>query len=119
MLPVEVIEDPRTDPGQMPPRGRFSVSGRRDRTRDLLLYEALILHADRGCEDALVGEDIFVTDPKPIEWLIGQLWNSTDTVPALTCQGLDVPQGSTYAVNAGRILASYRRSNPFHLRAFR
>lgn len=30
-------------------------------------------------------------------WLIGQLWNCTDTVPGSTCEAVDVPIGSSYA----------------------
>ena len=34
---------------------------------------------------------------RPLRWLIGQLWNCTDTMPGALCGDLDLPQGSTYA----------------------
>jgi hypothetical protein len=30
-------------------------------------------------------------------WIIGQLWNCTDTVPGSICHECDIPVGSTYA----------------------
>jgi hypothetical protein len=31
------------------------------------------------------------------DWLLGQLWNCTDVMPAECCCELDLPTGSTYA----------------------
>ena len=32
-----------------------------------------------------------------LDWLLGQLWNCTDVLPAGYCDQLDLPKGSTYA----------------------
>ena len=37
-------------------------------------------------------------EPKPLEWLLGQLWNCTDILPGTYCNELEIPQGSTYAM---------------------
>jgi hypothetical protein len=36
-------------------------------------------------------------EPRSIRWLIGMLWNCTDTLPSGYCDDLDLPRGSTYA----------------------
>ena len=36
-------------------------------------------------------------EEKPLSWLIGQLWNCTDVMPASSCDCLDIHHGSTYA----------------------
>ncbi len=36
-------------------------------------------------------------DPRPLRWLIGQLWHCTDILPSTHCGLLGLPQGSTYA----------------------
>ena len=45
---------------------------------------------------------------KSVNWLLGQLWNCTDIMPAFTCEALndvcdihhEIKQGSTYAQGA-------------------
>lgn len=32
-----------------------------------------------------------------LDWLLGQLWNCTDVLPAGYCDQLGLPKGSTYA----------------------
>lgn len=36
-------------------------------------------------------------EEKPLNWLLGQLWNCTDILPGCDCMLLDIPSGSTYA----------------------
>jgi hypothetical protein len=36
-------------------------------------------------------------EPKPLRWLIGQLWNCSDMLPSSECDALDLRAGSTYA----------------------
>jgi hypothetical protein len=36
-------------------------------------------------------------EEKSIDWLLGQLWTSTDVMPGGYCDQLDLPHGSTYA----------------------
>jgi len=36
-------------------------------------------------------------EKKPLNWLLGQLWNCTDILPGCDCMLLDIPSGSTYA----------------------
>ena len=43
--------------------------------------------------------------PNLLRWLIGQLWNCTDTVPGSECAMLDLPAGSTYAQAARNVRA--------------
>ena len=43
---------------------------------------------------------------KPVKWLLGQLWNCTDIMPAASCDELDMPRGSTYAMAARRVASS-------------
>jgi hypothetical protein len=43
-----------------------------------------------------------------LDHLCGQLWNCSDTLPALTCNDADVPRGSTYAAAAQRIRRTIR-----------
>jgi len=38
-----------------------------------------------------------MTSHEHTEWLAGQLWDCTDTMPSDTCSALDMPPGSTYA----------------------
>jgi len=45
----------------------------------------------------------------PVEWLLGQLWNTTDALPSSVCNDLDIPQGSSYA-QAVREISRYRKS---------
>jgi hypothetical protein len=35
--------------------------------------------------------------PRPIRWLLGQLWNCSDIMPSWLCDELGMPAGSTYA----------------------
>jgi hypothetical protein len=49
-----------------------------------------------------------MTIPDRARWLIGQLWNCTDTVPHNNCVSLDIPRVSTYAQLVRR-LARFRR----------
>jgi hypothetical protein len=44
------------------------------------------------------------------DWLLGQLWNCTDVLPAGYCDQLDLPKGSTYA-QAVRHLKVRQQSN--------
>ncbi len=32
-----------------------------------------------------------------VRWLIGQLWNCSDTVPGEICEVVEIPRGSSYA----------------------
>lgn len=45
-------------------------------------------------------------DVKPVKWLLGQLWNCTDIMPASGCYDLDMPPGSTYAQAVRKLAAS-------------
>jgi hypothetical protein len=45
----------------------------------------------------------FEDTPRPITWLVGQLWNCTDIMPASLCSSLDLRQGSTYAMGVRRL----------------
>jgi hypothetical protein len=42
------------------------------------------------------------------QWLIGQLWNCTDTLPSAYCDQLEITKGSSYA-NAARNLKRFLR----------
>src|SRR4051794_458053 len=42
-------------------------------------------------------------DVKDLEWLLTQLWNCTDILPAGYCEQLDLSHGSTYAQAVRRI----------------
>jgi len=42
-------------------------------------------------------------EERPIEWLIGRLWNCTDILPGTDCDDLDIPPGSTYAVAVRKV----------------
>ena len=43
-------------------------------------------------------ETVIIDDEeKPLQWLLGQLWNCTDILPGGDCSLLDIPRGSTYA----------------------
>jgi hypothetical protein len=45
------------------------------------------------------GGDIFYDgEPRPIGWLVGQLWHCSDIMPWLLCDELDLPRGSTYGM---------------------
>lgn len=39
-------------------------------------------------------------EERPARWLLGRLWNCTDTMPGGLCQALKMPKGSTYAQGA-------------------
>ena len=39
----------------------------------------------------------FDEEQRPIRWLIGKLWNTTDTVPGSVCDELYILSGSSYA----------------------
>lgn len=43
------------------------------------------------------------------EWLVGQLWHCTDTLPGSECDGLDLPQGSSFAVAARKVRSLMNR----------
>ena len=66
-------------------------------------------HVREAFQDAIDGdgtlaEYVVIDDtPRPLTWLVGQLWNCTDIVPSATCWSLDMPQGSTYA-QAARVV---------------
>ena len=47
--------------------------------------------------DGFEGEPEHNGQEMSVDWLIGQLWNSTDVLPADYCLHLGIPQGSTYA----------------------
>jgi hypothetical protein len=36
-------------------------------------------------------------EERTLNWLLGQLWNCTDVLPAAYCDQLDICKGSTYA----------------------
>lgn len=40
---------------------------------------------------------------RSLDWLLGQLWNCTDVLPAGHCDQFDLPKGSTYAQAVRRI----------------
>lgn len=70
-------------------------------------------HAPGHLRDALAewieegqdGTGVVVLDdePRPLGWLLGQLWNCTDTLPRGACAELGLPAGSTYAQAARRL----------------
>lgn len=47
---------------------------------------------------------------RSLEWLLGQLWNCTDVLPAGYCDQLDISKGSTYA-QAVRCMKERNESN--------
>jgi hypothetical protein len=61
------------------------------------LREAFIdwVDADDDSKDSVVVG--YAELVKPVRWLLGQLWNCTDTMPGMLCEHLEIPQGSTYA----------------------
>lgn len=42
---------------------------------------------------------------RTVDWLYGQLWNCTDTIPGDCCSLLEMPAGSTYAQAVRRLKA--------------
>lgn len=61
-----------------------------------------------GLQDFLDSDhDDFVVETadgdQDINWLLGQLWHSTDILPVGYCDHLEIPQGSTYARAVRRI----------------
>ena len=46
----------------------------------------------------------------PARWLLGQLWNCTDTIPHLSCGDIGIERGSTYAVGARALMAELNGS---------
>ena len=34
---------------------------------------------------------------KPLQWIVGKLWNCTDILPGYICDMLDIPTSSNYA----------------------
>ena len=49
-------------------------------------------------------ETVIIDDEeKPLQWLLGQLWNCTDILPSGDCSLLDIPCGSTYAQAVRRV----------------
>lgn len=61
------------------------------------LREAFGDWVELGMENDMVGEDVFFDGPKPVNWLLGQLWNCTDIMPSGLCSDLDLSPGTTYA----------------------
>jgi hypothetical protein len=62
------------------------------------------LNADAGAEG--LSDTVKVGgEEKPSRWLLGQLWNCTDTMPGDECSFLDLPQGSTYAQAVRKVVA--------------
>jgi hypothetical protein len=54
-------------------------------------------------ETVMVGDDETVM---PARWLLGILWNCTDTMPSNLCSQLDMRSGSSYAMAVRRLLPS-------------
>jgi hypothetical protein len=67
------------------------------------LREAFGEWVEDGMRDELVGEDIFYEGPRPIRWLLGQLWHCSDIMPWNLCDDLGVPRGSTYGASVQAI----------------
>jgi hypothetical protein len=66
------------------------------------LREAFLEWADTPVSfvslDDEVGEDIFYDgEPRPIRWVMEQLWNCSDIMPGDTCVSLAMERGSSYA----------------------
>ena len=62
------------------------------------LREAFTEWVEAGCDaDGITVEIGYVEKPKPVRWIVGQLWNCTDVMPAYVCETLDLRRGSTYA----------------------
>lgn len=59
------------------------------------LREPFIDWADGPQDEGSV--DIDERTRRPLKWLVGQLWNCTDTMPSYTCEALDLLHGSTFA----------------------
>ena len=62
------------------------------------LGEAFLEWIDRGGDTVEVGGD-----KKPLRWLLGQLWDCTDALPADDCTELELLPGSTYAVAVRKV----------------
>jgi hypothetical protein len=68
-------------------------------------------HAPGHLREAFI-ESLYNDDPmvevddiqRSIEWLCGQLWNCSDIMPGEDCDAIELPQGSTYAKAARKIL---------------
>ena len=41
-----------------------------------------------------------------LTWLLGMLWNCTDTMPSHLCSFMDIPQSSSYAVGVRTVKKS-------------
>jgi len=50
----------------------------------------------------------------PLPKLLGKLWHSTDLMPNQLCERLDLPEGSSYAKGAQKILMAGRKGK-FHI----
>lgn len=67
------------------------------------LREAFILWVEDGCNAPEIHEDqhgdpiFYDGEPRTTRWLLGQLWNCSDTIPGVVCSVLGVPQGTSYA----------------------
>ena len=60
------------------------------------LREAFTHWVEAGGQ-AATGPFGFNEEQRSIHWLIGKLWNTTDTVPNTVCDELDIPSSSSYA----------------------
>jgi hypothetical protein len=77
--------------GYNPTRGGHAPSYLREALQDAV-------GGDGRLADSVVIDDVGIDEEeRPLEWLIGQLWNCTDSPPATECRALDIPPGSTYA----------------------
>lgn len=56
-------------------------------------------HLNTPLEAMVVSDFVgpYVGKERTLRWLLGQLWNCTDTLAAFDCDALGIPHGSTYA----------------------
>ena len=58
-------------------------------------FEELVYEDD--IKEVALNTKLWDGDSKDINWLLGHLWNCTDTMPSMLCDSLSMTQGSSYA----------------------
>lgn len=72
------------------------------------LRDAFVEWVDDGCHlDSAI--EVYWTQ-RPVRWLLGQLWNCTDTLPSHECEGIGVRRGSSYAQAVRRLWLEARQA---------
>lgn len=95
---LEGFEQPRRGP-----KRRRRLDPRRGQHAPEELRAAFLDWTDRPLDEEELLEVEVGGELYPLRWLVGQLWNCTDCLPASACDALDIPTGSTYAQGVRKV----------------